>query len=84
MDKLDEIIQKQNLENGSVEIPYTGREILSVRECKKIALEFAKHILDEAAESANVGEHYPNPYDPDSLIHLVDKKSITDVLNKYL
>ena len=99
MNKLDEIIQKQNLQNGFVTYPFTGREILSVKECKQIAIEFAKHILEEAADNANlIGKPYHNQSRPieysDGVYECrsndsdyqwrVNRESITEILNKYL
>ena len=83
MDKLDEIITKVDEDFYKANSYYqslTKPESFAIQ----VALEFAKHILEEAAENAEVEEHYPNPYDPDSLIHIVNKQSITDTLNNYL
>ena len=77
MNKLDEIIKKYEPCINSDEF------------AKAVALEFAKHILKEAAENAkmyNANEdcHYEaedGTYPED---YRIDKKLITDTLNKYL
>ena len=47
-------------------------------------IEFAKRHVTEALEAvinnAEVEEHYPNPYDPESKIYIINEKSI---LNAY-
>jgi hypothetical protein len=80
MNKLDKIIQSQ--ETFDMECD-RRTAIISVSDCRKVALEFAKHILEEAAENAQV---LPEPkHEPDKWqFAKVDKESIKSVLNKYL
>jgi hypothetical protein len=73
MNKLDEIIEKYK--------PCINPDEYA----KAVALEFAKHILEEAADNAFV-RFIDNPK-LSNLNHqteIVDKQSITDTLNKYL
>jgi hypothetical protein len=80
MNTLDKIIQSQE----TFDMDYDRHTcIISVSDCRRVAIEFAKHILKEAAENAQI---LPEPkHEPDKWQHAkVDKESITSVLNKYL
>lgn len=79
MNKLDEIIEDANKEQS-----------LDKRLVKQLAIKFAKHILDEAAENAKIANKKvlcDDPKEGDSAymnIQVIDKESITSVINKYL
>jgi hypothetical protein len=73
MNKLDEIIESK------YPVFAAGDGMYSTNVVKQIALEFAKHILEEAVENAKTiqdKEFY--------CLSSVNKQSITDTLNKYL
>lgn len=67
MTKLDEIFEK-----------YSPDIMMDIQDFKVATLEFAKHILKEAADNAKVDKSVNFGWEK------VDKKSITDTLNKYL
>lgn len=81
MNKLDEIIANEAGKYYKID-PDDGA--YTEKEVRQIALEFAKHILEEAAENAYVDSSYVQGCCMDSDDYTVNKQSITEVLNKYL
>lgn len=77
MNKLDKIIEEvtQRIHARG----YSTKELYA----KEVALEFAKHILEEAAENAE-RQWVSDGYSTGMWQEVVTKQSITDTLNKYL
>lgn len=76
MNKLDEIIESK------YPVFAAGDGMYSTNVVKQIALEFARHILEEAAENAKLKKE--EWCEGDENYQCVDKQSIVDTLNKYL
>lgn len=79
MNKLEEIIEKQDSYSNHT-------NVIKIGDAKQVAIEFAKHILKEAAENVKTirEEEYDNRLGEYFYYDYVDKKSITDTINKYL
>jgi hypothetical protein len=82
MNKLDEIIEKNKIQF------LESNNNISINDlCKTVAIEFAKYILEEAAENVKFEtEYYVNDeglWDT-RLTNKIAKESITSVINKYL
>jgi hypothetical protein len=78
MNKLEEIIERNRIQFLKLNNHTSISDL-----CKVVALEFAKHILEEAAKNAEI---LPEPKHAPDLWQFakVDKESITSVIKRYL
>jgi hypothetical protein len=83
-------MQSNNIPTAEVVLSYlipdakdrmTGRQYENaINAIRAHGVYYVQTALEAASENGEVEEHYSNPYDPESLIHIVNKDSI---LNSY-